>query len=139
MAQDHATDGRVTHVQGTHVRVTPGQVTRDRAARGDARARAGSGAGRRGRFWLWFWFWCWLGAGPGLAGSAAAWRVSVVQGPVVAEVLEVLDGDTMEVMAEIWLNQKVTNPGSAWPESARPGWGVTARASDGWRRRPKII
>lgn len=42
---------------------------------------------------------------PALAGPAAAERL---QGPVEAEVLRVVDGDTVEVRARIWLGQTVT-------------------------------
>lgn len=48
------------------------------------------------------------GAVAGAAGLACASATEMLPGPVPAEVVRVVDGDTIEVRARIWLGQEVT-------------------------------
>ena len=59
--------------------------------------------GRRRRRWLW------LAGGVGAAALAGHTLVAseLLPGPIAADVIEVIDGDTLRVRARIWLGQEV--------------------------------
>lgn len=51
---------------------------------------------------------CFAGILAALAGAASAEAAETLAGPLPARVLQVLDGDTLEVAARIWLGQEIT-------------------------------
>ena len=53
--------------------------------------------------------WLWLAAGVGVAAGAGHALVAseVLPGPIAADVIKVIDGDTLRVRARIWLGQEV--------------------------------
>ena len=81
--------------------------------------------------------WLWLAAGVGVAAGAGHTLVAseVLPGPIAADVIKVIDGDTLRVRARIWLARRSRST-SGFPTSIRRNCGGIARPSATWRCAP---
>ena len=82
--------------------------------------------------------WLWLAAGVGVAAGAGHALVAseVLPGPIAADVIKVIDGDTLPVRARIWLGQEVEINVRLADVDTPELCGAAARPSATWRCAP---